>query len=176
MHTTPSDDLAELLARGKGRIAELSAELAQLTDRLEALRAERTAHILEVTHAELVLDWRARAGVTLGDVFADLDAIDFTPSTLIGVTISGEVLLLTVQLRDGRHVRVTFAGTPPESELEYLRAYAERRVECAGIVLDGDGYRLLLIDGPALLVDGCLLAGELLAVQHLKEGGDAAST
>lgn len=176
MHTTPSDDLAELIARGKGRIAELSAELAQLTEHLEALRAERTARILEVTHAELVVDWRARAGVTLGDVFADLDAIDFTLSALTSVAVSAGVLLLTVQLRDGRCLRVAFAGTPPSSELEYLRAYAERRVECAGIVLDGDGYRLLLIGGDALLVDGCLLAGELLAVQFLREGDDAATT
>jgi hypothetical protein len=176
MHTTPSDNLAELIARGKARIAELRAEMARLAVRLEALQAERTELILEVTHAELVLDWRARAGVALGDVFADLDAIDFTLSTLTSVAISSGVLLLMVQLRDGRHVRVAFAGTPPESELEYVRAYAKRRVECTGIVLDGDGYRLLLIDGDALLVDGCLLAGELLAVQFLREGDDAATT
>ena len=175
MHTTPSDDLAKLIAHGKARIAELSAEMARLTERLAALRSERTVRILEVTHAELVLDWRARAGVALGDVFADLDAIDFTLSTLTGVAISADMLLLTMQLRDGWDVRVAFAGTPPESELEYLRVYAECRVECAGIVLDGDGYRLLLIDGDALLVDGCLLAGELLAVQHVVEGDDAAT-
>ncbi|MEN9935720.1 MAG: hypothetical protein RLZZ387_2299 [Chloroflexota bacterium] len=175
MHTTPSDDLAELIARDKARIAELSAELAQLTERPEALRAERTQLILQVTHAELVLDWRARAGVALGDVFADLDAIDLTLSTLTGVAISGEVLLLIVQLRDGRHVRVAFAGMPTDTDLESLRAYVQRRVECAGIVLDGDGYRLLLIDSDALLVEGCLLAGELLAVQHSKEDDDAAT-
>jgi hypothetical protein len=176
MHTTPSDDLAELITRGKTQIAELSAELAQLTERLSTVRTERTALILTVTRAELVLDWRARAGVTLGDVFADLDAIDFTLSTLTDVVISGGVLMLTVQLHDGQHVRVTFAGMPTDTDLAFLRAYAERRVECSGIVLDGDGYRLLLIDGDALLVDGCLLAGELLAVQHEVEGDDAATT
>jgi hypothetical protein len=175
MHTTPSDDLAELIAHGKGRIAQLSTEMARLAERLAALRAERTQLILQVTHAELVLDWRARAGVALGDVFADLDAIDFTLSTLTGVAISADVLLLTVQLRDGRHVRVAFAGVPNDTDLAFLRAYAERRVECSGIVLDGDGERLLLVDGDALLVDGCLLTGELLAVQHVVEGDDAAT-
>ena len=176
MHTTPSDDLADLIARGKARIAELSAEMARLAERLAALRAERTARILEVTRAELVLDWRARAGVALGDVFGDLDAIDFTLSTLTGVAISGDLLLLTIQLRDGRHVRVAFAGVPTDTDLAFLRVYTERRVECSGIVLDGDGYRLLLLDGDALLVEGCLLAGELLAVQFLREGDDAATT
>ncbi|MEN9936069.1 MAG: hypothetical protein RLZZ387_2648 [Chloroflexota bacterium] len=175
MHTTSSDDLAELIARGRARIAELSAEMARLTERLAALRAERTQLTLEVTHAELVLDWRARAGVALGDVFADLDDVDFTLSTLTRVAISGDLLLLTVQLRDGGHVRVAFAGAPTDTDLEYLRAYAARRAECSGIVLDGDGYRLLLIDGDALLVEGCLLAGELLAVQFLREGDDAAT-
>jgi hypothetical protein len=175
MYTTPSDELAELIARGRRRFAELSAEMARLTERLAALRAERTTLILQVTHAELVLDWRARAGVGLGDVFADLDAIDFTLSTLISADVGGDVLLLTVQLRDDGRVRVTFAGAPPVHDLEFLRAYAERHVECSGIVLDGEGYRLLLIDGDALLVNGCLLTGELLAVQHVVEGDDAAT-
>lgn len=176
MHTTPSDELADQIAHGNARIAALSAELAQLTERLVAVRAERTALTLQVTHAQLVLDWRVRAGVALGDVFAELEAIDFALSTLIRAELTGNVLLITILLRDGQRVRVTVTDALPKRDLALLRAYAERGVECAGIVLDGDGYRLLLIGGDALLVEGCLLAGELLTVQFLGEGDDAATT
>lgn len=172
MHDIPSDDIARDAARRRARIAALGEHIARLTERLTALQAERTRLILDIARAEQVLAWRARAGVAFGDIVADLEALDVAQSALIGAERAGDTLLLTFRLAAGQAVRIAFAASGADEHA--LQRYAERSVACEGIVPDGDGYRLLLVEGDALLSDGCLIPGDLLAVQRLSLGDAAA--